>query len=63
MGVDEAGKQNDFAEVEDFFICPRPQIRPGTDCANAIARNNDRAVFNGRLRDRQKCAGAENHVG
>ena len=61
MGVDKAGKQNDFAEIGNFPIRMRPQVRPGTNRANAISRNDHRAVFNGRLRDRQNRAGTENH--
>jgi hypothetical protein len=63
VGVDEAGEQDDFAEVEKYFHCARPQVRPGTNRANAISGNDHRAVFNGRLRDRQNRAGAEDHVG
>ena len=49
--VDEAGKQNDFAEIKNFFVCGRSQfqVRPRTDGADAVSRDDDRAVFNRRL--------------
>ena len=38
MGVDEAGQQNNFAEVADFFALVRAQIFPRRDGLDFIAR-------------------------
>ena len=38
MGVDEAGQQNDFAEIKNFFPQMRTQIFPRRDGPDFIAR-------------------------
>jgi hypothetical protein len=49
MGVDEAGKQDDIAEVENFIVGVGLKVRPRTDGADFISRDNHDAVFNRRL--------------
>ena len=61
MGVDQAGQQDDLAEVEDLLSRVRLKIRPGTDGADSVFGNEDRAVFDGRPGNRQDRSGAENH--
>ena len=51
MGVDEAGQQDDFAEVEDFFAQVRAQIFPRRDGPDFIPDNKNRAVLDGRRGD------------
>ena len=61
MGIDEAGQQDDFAKVEDFFSDVWLQIRPRADGADPVFRNNDGTIFDGWPGNRQNRSGAKNH--
>ena len=62
MGVDEAGKENDFAEV-DFFVALKGGRRLGArpyPC-DAPAFHADDAIFNRRPGDRNHRSSAQSH--
>ena len=61
VGVDQAGKQDRFAQVHHRFARGNRMVRPPADKANPVSRNLHRAIIDGRLRDRQNDASAEDH--
>ena len=59
MGVDQARHQNDIAEIEYLPAPFRPEGPPAADGRNAISRNDQRAVLDGRSPDGKDNPGAE----
>jgi hypothetical protein len=60
MSVDEARKQNAFAEINDLRLLGA-QVNPTADRGNPISRNQDGPILNQWLRDGQNNASTQQH--
>jgi hypothetical protein len=60
MGIDQTGQKNDLAEIKGLLAVGGSQVAPAANGNNAIAREPDGAIGDGRSGDGEDDAGAKN---
>ena len=60
--VNETGEENRVTQFDNLFVGANSQVAPAADGPDAVSRNQNRAVVDGRPGDRQNDASAKYHA-